>query len=160
VDAQQPGLIQAFGGHAMAAGLSLAAERLDRFRDAFQAAVSEFLGGQAPRQEICTDGELSSGELNLEFARALSELGPWGQRFPEPLFEGAFEIINQRVVGGAHLKLSLRPMDGRDAIDAIAFRTLPEDLHSANSLRALYRLDVNHFRGMANPQLVIERIVA
>ena len=107
-----------------------------------------------------TDGELGQDDINLDFARQLRDLGPWGQHFPEPLFEGAFDIVDQRVVGGAHLKMSLRPTGGREAIDAIAFRTLPEDLPGRSSIRVLYRLDVNHFRGMENPQLVIERIVA
>ena len=155
-----PDLMDAFGGHAMAAGLSLSLERLDDFQDAYLASVTHFLEGRTPKQEIETDGELSSAELNLGFAQTLRNFGPWGQRFPEPLFEGAFDIVSQRVVGGAHLKMTLRPMDGHDSIDAIAFRTLPEDLPAQHRLRVLYRLDVNHFRGVANPQLVIERIVA
>lgn len=158
VDAGHPGLIGAFGGHAMAAGLSLAAADLERFRDAFEASARQFLDDQAPRAERVTDGELSAAELNLDFARELHALGPWGQRFPEPVFEGSFEVVDQRVVGGAHLKMRLRPLDGHEPIDAIAFRTLPEDLGGKRRARFLYRLDVNHFRGEASVQLVIDHV--
>ncbi|KAA9133199.1 single-stranded-DNA-specific exonuclease RecJ [Marinihelvus fidelis] len=159
VDARQPGLIDAFGGHAMAAGLSIAANRLDDFRAAFEASTRLFLADEPPRAERVTDGELAAADLNLDFARELHAMGPWGQRFPEPLFEGAFEVLDQRVVGGAHLKMVLRPLDGHEVIDAIAFGTLPEDLDDARRARFLYRLDVNHFRGQASAQLVIEHIV-
>lgn len=159
VDGRNPGLIGAFGGHAMAAGLSLHRDHLGRFQAAFEGSVRHFLDDQAPRAERVTDGELSADELNLEFARELAALGPWGQRFPEPVFEGAFEILDQRVVGGAHLKMVLRPLDGHEPIDAIAFGTLPDDLPGGRSARFLYRLDVNHFRGQETAQLVVELVV-
>ncbi len=159
VDATSPGLIRAFGGHAMAAGLSLDRERLERFGDALEASVRTFLGDAPPRAEVLTDGELGVGELNLDFARSLADLGPWGQRFPEPVFEGAFEVVDQRVVGGAHLKMVLRSVDGGEPIDAIAFGKLPEELGGRRSARMLYRLDVNHFRGEASAQLVVDHIL-
>ncbi|MEM1411404.1 MAG: single-stranded-DNA-specific exonuclease RecJ [Pseudomonadota bacterium] len=159
VDATAPGLMRAFGGHAMAAGLSLDRTGLDAFQDRLEQSVRIFLDGQAPAPEVLTDGELTAAELNLPFAQALAELGPWGQRFPEPLFEGAFEVLDQRVVGGAHLKMVLRPLDGSDPIDGIAFGRLPEDLKGQRSARMLYRLDVNHFRGETNPQLMVEHIL-
>ncbi len=159
VDATAPGLIRAFGGHAMAAGLSLERERLGRFETLLEASVRRFLDDTPPRPELLTDGELGATELNLDFARTLAELGPWGQRHPEPLFEGAFEVVEQRVVGGAHLKMVLRPLDGSEPIDAIAFGKLPEDLRGERRLRALYRLDVNHYRGESSAQLVIEHLV-
>ena len=109
--------------------------------------------------EVLTDGEIPARELGLDLARALAEAGPWGQRFPEPLFEGAFEVVDQRVVGGAHLKLSLRPLEGGEPIDAIAFRHLPEDLPPGRAVRALYRLDVNRWRGQVSCQLRIESFV-
>jgi single-stranded-DNA-specific exonuclease len=159
IDARHPGLLRAFGGHAMAAGLSLDRERLDEFDTALEDSVRLFLDDVAPRAELVTDGELPGELLNLEFARRLRDLGPWGQHFPEPLFEGAFDIVDQRLVGGAHLKMVLRPLDASDVIDAIAFRRTPEDLAGARSARLLYRLDVNHYRGEDSAQLVVEHIV-
>ncbi len=159
VDAREPGLIRAFGGHAMAAGLSLGRDRLDDFSAAFESSVRRFLDDEAPRLEVLTDGELGPAELTLAFADRLADLGPWGQRHPEPLFEGAFEVLDQRVVGGAHLKMVLRPMGGSDPIDAIAFGKLPEDLAGSRQARMLYRLDVNHFRGEASAQLRVEHIL-
>lgn len=159
VDATTPGLMTAFGGHAMAAGLGLERDRLETFRDHLERSVRAFLDDQAPAAEVVTDGELTEMELNLAFAESLAELGPWGQRFPEPLFEGAFEVLDQRVVGGAHLKMVLRPIDGSDPIDAIAFGKLPEDLQGRRSARMLYRLDVNYFRGEVSAQLQVEHIL-
>lgn len=159
VDARHPGLIKAFGGHAMAAGLSLDRAGLEAFRDALERSVRRFLDDTPPRPEVLTDGELSATELSLEFARELAALGPWGQRHPEPLFEGAFEVLDHRVVGGAHLKMVLRPLDGSDPIDAIAFGKLPEDLHGRRRLRMVYRLDLNHFRGETSAQLLVEHLL-
>jgi single-stranded-DNA-specific exonuclease len=159
VDALHPGLMHAFGGHAMAAGLTMPAAGLAQFETALAQSVEVFLGGQVLSPEILTDGELGAADIGLPVAQALRELGPWGQQFPEPVFEGAFEILDQRIVGGAHLKMVLRPLDGHEPVDAIAFGKLPEDLPDGRSLRALYRLDVNHFRGQRSCQLIIEHIV-
>ena len=159
VDATHPGMMKAYGGHAMAAGLSLNTADLEGFRAAFDDSVAMFLHGKAPAAELLTDGELKGTDINLEFALKLRELGPWGQQFPEPLFEGAFEVIDQRVVGGAHLKMVVRPLDTHDPVDSIAFGKLPEDLPDGNVARFLYRLDVNHFRGEQSCQLVVEHIV-
>jgi len=160
VDATHPGLISAFGGHAMAAGLSMPASGLGLFSDALDACATQMLGNGRLTPEVLTDGELASSDINLRMAMALRDLGPWGQQFPEPLFEGAFEIVDQRIVGGAHLKMVLRPLDGSSLVDAIAFGTLPEDLPSPKAIRALYRLDVNHFRGERSCQLMIEHLVS
>jgi single-stranded-DNA-specific exonuclease len=159
VDARNPGLITAFGGHAMAAGLTLAADQLDRFQSCVEDSARELLGDSSLTPEVLVDGELAPAEISLETALALRDLGPWGQRFPEPLFEGAFDIVDQRVVGGAHLKLVLRPIEGQTPVDAIAFATLPEDLASQKALHALFRLDVNHFRGERSCQLIVEHVV-
>ena len=160
VDAGNPGLIRAFGGHAMAAGLSLDRDRLGVFRDALEQSVRAFLDNEAPRREVLTDGELAPSDLALGFATEVAALGPWGQRHPEPLFEGAFEVVDQRIVGGAHLKLVVRPVAGGEPVDAIAFGKLPEDLPDRSRLRLLYRLDVNHFRGQANVQLRVEHVLS
>ena len=159
VDAREPGLMDAFGGHAMAAGMSLPRARLESFEWAFVAAVDEALGGALPEAEWLTDGELTAEELNLPFATALQRLGPWGQRFPEPLFQGSFEVVEHRVVGGAHLKMMVVPIGGDQPLDAIAFGRLPEDLPQQGLLNCLYRLDVNVFRGRQSCQLRVEEIL-
>lgn len=159
VEASHPGMLPAFGGHAMAAGMTLEAARLEDFRQAFEASVSLFLEGEPPTARIQTDGEIEGDELGLPLARQIRELGPWGQRFPEPLFEGSFQVLDKRVVGGAHLKMTVRPVGGGAPLDAIAFGRLPEQLPDTGAVRLLYRLDVNHFRGEETAQLVVDRIV-
>jgi len=160
VDARHPKLITAFGGHAMAAGLTLKAARLDAFREAFIESVEYFLEDRPLDNVIETDGELPVDDIDLPFAELLRSLGPWGQHFPEPLFEGRFVIEEQRVVGGNHLKMLLRPAGGDTRIDAIAFGCLPEDLPPTDTLRLVYRLDINHFRGNRTCQLMVEHILA
>ncbi len=166
VDAHHPGLMSAFGGHAMAAGLGLDAEYLDTFNDAFVAEVERMLDGEEPVNELRTDGELEPGELGLSLALALERAGPWGQRFPEPLFDGHFRVIDQRIVGDRHLKMIVRHVAGGEELDAIAFNHLPEDLERAaggqggSAARMLYRLDVNRWRGRESCQLIVEHLVA
>jgi single-stranded-DNA-specific exonuclease len=159
VDARRPGLMRAFGGHAMAAGLSLDREGLPVFQESLASAVTAILDGATLAAEVWTDGELSAGELGLPLAVELEDLGPWGQRFPEPVFEGVFDVVDKRLVGGAHLKLLLRSRGGGEPLDAIAFNRRPEDLANAASVRILYRLAVNRWRGSESCQLVIEDIV-
>ena len=160
IDVLHPEMIAAFGGHAMAAGLTLAADRLEMFKQALDEAVSFFLQGETLENEILTDGELSAAEINLQFAEQLRDLGPWGQHFPEPVFEGRFVVEEQRVVGGAHLKMIVRPAGGRDSIDAIAFGRLPEDLPDSDTVGLIYKLDINHFRGRKTAQLMVEQILS
>jgi single-stranded-DNA-specific exonuclease len=159
VDAHRPGLMRAFGGHAMAAGLSLGAEELEPFRAALGEAVEAVLDGAELNSDVLTDGELAGRDLGLDLAAELEGLGPWGQRFPEPLFDGTFEVIDRRVVGGAHLKMIVRALDGGEALDAIAFNRLPEDLPPGGAARLLYRLAVNRWSGTESCQLVVEEIV-
>ena len=159
VVSSHPDMVIAFGGHAMAAGLSLPADKLADFSAALEHSVDMFLGGVAPSAEIMTDGELSGIDINLELALQLRDMGPWGQHFPEPLFEGVFEVISHRVVGGAHMKMVLRPLDGQKPVDAIAFGKLPDQLPASGSVRLLYKLDVNYFRGECICQLMVERIL-
>jgi len=162
VDAKCPGLMRAFGGHAMAAGLTLEQRALPRFRETLGQAVEAILGGAELVNETWTDGELSSDDLDLPLAAELESLGPWGQRFPEPLFEGAFEIVEQRIVGGSHLKLVVCCRGG-EPVDAIAFNRLPEDLparaQAGGSVRLLYRLAVNRWQGRERCQLIVEDFV-
>jgi single-stranded-DNA-specific exonuclease len=159
VDARHPKLITAFGGHAMAAGLTLEATRLDTFREAFIESVEYFLEDRPLDNVIETDGELPVDDIDMTFAELLRSLGPWGQHFPEPIFEGRFVVEEQRVVGGHHLKLQLRPVGGHARIDAIAFGCLPEDLPQTDTVRLVYRLDINHFRGNRTCQLMVEHIL-
>jgi single-stranded-DNA-specific exonuclease len=159
VDAHRPGLVKAFGGHAMAAGLTLDAAGIEPFREALGEAVEAILDGAELNSDVMTDGELTGRELGLDLAAELEGLGPWGQRFPEPLFDGLFEVIDRRVVGGAHLKMIVRALDGGEAVDAIAFNRLPEDLPSGGAVRLLYRLAVNRWAGTESCQLVVEQIV-
>jgi len=159
VDAHRPGMMRAFGGHAMAAGLSLERERLESFRASLAEAVEAVLGGEELSNEVWTDGELAGDDLGLPLAVELEGLGPWGQRFPEPLFEGVFDVVDRRVVGGAHLKMVVRSRAGGAPLDAIAFNCLPEDLPRGGALRLLYRLAVNRWRGQESCQLVVEDIL-
>ena len=159
VDARRPGLMNAFGGHAMAAGLSLQASVLKTFESTLDDAVRTQRGGQSLAEEILTDGVLDSEELNLDTALAIEAHGPWGQRFPEPLFDGVFDVVDARVVGGSHLKMVVQQQGGGTAIDAIAFNRMPDDL-PGGAVRLLYRLNINRWRGNESPQLMVEHIVA
>ncbi len=156
IDALHPKMMMAFGGHAMAAGLTLSVDQLESFKQALNESVGFFLQGN----EILTDGELSPDDINMVFAEQLRDLGPWGQHFPEPLFEGRFVVEEKRIVGGAHLKMLLRPVGGHGRIDAIAFGRLPEHLPDSDTAAFVYKLDINHFRGQKTCQLMVEQIVA
>jgi len=159
IDARQPGLIQRFGGHAMAAGLSLSTNDLESFSTAFECEVSLHLEQIQDRRQILSDGELSAAELDLKLAEELRFAGPWGQAFPEPVFDGCFELLGQRIVADKHLKLDLKHPDGGARIDGIAFfhpDLLP--VKQGAQCRVAFRLDVNEFRGCRRPQLVVEHI--
>jgi single-stranded-DNA-specific exonuclease len=158
MDSHQPGLITAFGGHAMAAGLTLPRERLGQFEDTLSEAVTAVLDGATLVDDLVTDGELSARDLTLGFASQLEQMGPWGQKFPEPLFDGRFRVISSRVVGGSHLKMVVQSLDGSEPLDAIAFNRLPEDLPESDSVRLLYRLEINRWRGNESCQLRVEEL--
>lgn len=160
VAAKHPGLLKKFGGHAMAAGLTIAAEDLPAFSDAFDAEVRRQLDAQDLTQRILTDGELAESAFSMELAEALRNAGPWGHQFPEPLFEGRFHLLQQRIVGQRHLKLVVMPEGGTLALDAIAFNvdTLVWPDESVQKVRLVYRLDVNEFRGQRSLQLMVDWI--
>lgn len=161
VHSLHPQLIERFGGHAMAAGLSLAAENLSAFREAFVAQVNEWVDESTLTQTIWSDGELDASCLQEPFIRALAAYGPWGQGFPEPLFDGEFRIVQQRLVGERHLKLVLETAD-RAVIDAIAFNvdlTVWPDA-SVRMIHAAYKPQLNHFRGRTSVQLQLEHFYA
>ena len=159
VDARHPGLLRQYGGHAMAAGMSLDVERVPQFQTAFDRRVRELLDADALEQVILTDGTLQETELTLATAQLLDEAGPWGQQFPEPLFDGEFAVINQRIVGEKHLKLLVRPLDGRELVDAICFNTgaeVPD--YCMLGARLVFRPEVNHFRGRRSLQMMVQHI--
>ncbi len=156
-----PGMIDKFGGHAMAAGLTLKRDLYDDFQQAFLAVADEWLGAEQLQAQIFSDGELTALDLNLDLALELREAGPWGQGFAEPRFDGVFEIVQQRLVGKKHLKMVLTlPDSGGLCIDAIAFNV---DLkqwpnQQAHSVHVLYKLDINHYRGRQSVQLMVEHL--
>jgi single-stranded-DNA-specific exonuclease len=156
VNARHPGLILRFGGHAMAAGLTLERSRLEPFARAFDAEVSRRLGGALPGARILTDGELAPHEMDLAAARALRFGGPWGQGFPEPLFDGEFRVLSHRFVGEIHLRMALQAAPGC-ILEAIAFRWGPRP-PPAGRVRVVYRMDLNEFRGVESLQLIVEHL--
>ncbi len=161
MDTQHPNLIKKFGGHAMAAGLTIEKTDFERFARAFDDAVSAQLTEDDLKGILLTDGELSADELTLPLADLLRDAGPWGQNFPEPLFDGTFRLLNQKLVGGKHLKMLLEPMQGGTMIDAIAFNIDPRawpDL-SVQFVHLVYRLEVNEFRGNRNVQLLVDYLL-
>lgn len=159
IDTRHPGMIRRFGGHAMAAGLSLEANRFGEFKQAFAETLDEQIDPGLLEDVLLTDGELKQQELSLTIAELLREAGPWGQGFPEPLFQGEFVLKQQRVVADIHLKMVLGDDSGNWMIDAIAFNQpkLPE--HSEQVFLA-YRLDVNEYRGEKTAQLIVEKIAS
>jgi len=158
VAVRHPQLITRFGGHAMAAGLTLAEENYPAFAAAFDTEVSRHLAREDLGSVIHSDGELDERELSLEFARLLRDASPWGQGFPAPLFDGVFVVTGQRVVGERHLKLTLQTVAGGGRpIDAIAFNT-PALPAACGKVHLAYRLDVNAYRGIESAQLVVEHI--
>ena len=164
VATHHPGLIVKFGGHAMAAGLTLAEANLDQFRAAFAAEIAARADLETLTGVIHSDGELQGAELSVDTARILRGGGPWGQGFPEPVFDGEFKIIDARIVGNKHLKLQLEPPSGSAAaggsrgIDAIAFgyiggTTEDASVRTGNQVRIAYRLELNDYRGAESVQL-------
>ncbi len=165
IAARQPGLIEKFGGHAMAAGMTLRETSLEAFRSAFAGEIAARADLDSLAGVIHSDGELYGAELSVQMARLLRGAGPWGQGFPEPMFDGAFRIIDARIVGGKHLKLQLREAaapgaaaPGAAALEAIAFGYVggaAEDpsVRPGAEVRLAYRLEVNEYGGMERVQL-------
>ncbi|HCG5911655.1 TPA: single-stranded-DNA-specific exonuclease RecJ [Vibrio parahaemolyticus] len=166
IDTQNPGLIIKFGGHAMAAGLTIKEQDFERFSRLFDEVVKKELDEAALKGVILTDGELKPEEFSMHIAEQLRAGGPFGQAFPEPIFDGEFKVLHQKLVGEKHLKLMLEPLyKGHPTnvmIDGIAFnvdlRRWPDA--SVKTVRLAYKLDVNEFRGNQSLQLMIEHIEA
>ena len=162
VATRHPGLIDRFGGHAMAAGLTLRRAALAGFADAFADEVGRRLTPAQMQNVLETDGALSAAELTLETARAIESGGPWGQAFPEPVFEGEFTVADMRVVGERHLKLWLRLDPASHPIEAIAFGYFDEDgakrpVAGARA-RLAYRLQSTSFGGTPRAELLAEHV--
>ena len=160
VACRHPGLISKFGGHAMAAGLSLARADYERFAEAFVAEVERHAEDVQLQAVIESDGELVESDFALELAEQLRFAGPWGQHFPEPVFDGRFQVVSQRLVAEKHLKLVLFPASGSVLLDAIAFNIDPEVWpdQTVEQVAIAYRLDVNEYRGQRSLQLLVEHI--
>ncbi|OOF37575.1 single-stranded-DNA-specific exonuclease RecJ [Rodentibacter heidelbergensis] len=162
IHSQHPEMILKFGGHAMAAGLSIREEGFSTFQQVFNQTVADWLGEAHLQQVIWTDGELEAKEFILETAELLHSSGPWGQAFPEPCFDGEFNILEQRAIGQNqnHLKMLIEPKQGGPLLDAIAFNIdtrLYPDL-SIKQARLAYQLDINEFRGHRSVQLRVNYI--
>lgn len=157
IAALHPKLLSKFGGHAMAAGMSLRMRDYPPFALAFDEMVRKRLVAIDLEQKVYSDGELSEQEMTIEFADLLQNAGTWGQEFPEPVFDGVFDVIQSRIVGQRHLKLVLRKPFGELLIDAIAFYVdKPESWLGLRHIKAVYKLDVNEFRGNRNVQFIVQ----
>ncbi|HHF0196758.1 TPA: single-stranded-DNA-specific exonuclease RecJ [Haemophilus influenzae] len=162
IHSQHPNIILKFGGHAMAAGLSIREEYFADFQYLFNQTVADWLDEEHLQGVIWTDGELNSNEFNLETAELIKSVGTWGQGFPEPCFDGEFKILDQRAIGQNknHLKMLLEPKQGGVLLDAIAFNIntrLYPDL-SIKQARLAYKLEINEFRGNRSLQLLVDYI--
>lgn len=160
IDMLNPGLMMKFGGHAMAAGLSLEEAKFDEFRARFAELVGEWLDPSHLEGVIWSDGELAGQELTIDTAEMLRDGGPWGQAFPEPTFDGRFRILQQKLLKERHLKLMIEPIGGGPLLDGIAFNIDPTFWpdSSVREVELAYRLDINEYRGNRSVQLIIQHL--
>jgi len=158
IAALHPGLIGKFGGHAMAAGLTISRAAFEEFSQVFNGEIGKKLQDLDLQHTLLSDGELQAHELSLETAEVLREAGPWGQAFPEPIFDGVFQVLEQRLVGSKHLKMTLGTENS--TWDAIAFNIDINQWpnHRCSEVYAAYRVDINEFRGKRSIQLIIEQL--
>ncbi len=155
VDRKHPDLILKFGGHAMAAGLSIKPENFTQFQQEFANAIQTHLNNQIPKVELLTDGTLEPADISLDNAQLIAHFGPWGQGFEEPIFHGDFDIVEQRVVGEKHLKCRLKLTNTSTLYDAIAFFQAPI---STKQVTIAYKLSINEWRGSVSLQLMVEQV--
>ena len=157
-----PSLVTKFGGHAMAAGLSLPLDRYEEFQKAFSAEVGRNFDEEDLQPRLMSDGKLTSEELTLELAELVDQGGPWGQGFPEPVFDGYFKLINQRIVGKQHLKLILQVPESNYYLDGIAFHISLKEWPNFHCeyVHLAYRLEINEFQGCRKLQLLVDHIQA
>ncbi|NOY71027.1 MAG: single-stranded-DNA-specific exonuclease RecJ [Gammaproteobacteria bacterium] len=157
---REPQLLSKFGGHAMAAGLTIKENNLEQFKLLFAEEVGRQAEAGSFVNVIYSDGELEAQDIGLELAEQLRREGPWGQGFPEPTFDGRFQIMGSKVVGGKHLKLQLKQKGAEKRFEAIAFnQELDTQLQESAAVHLVYRLDVNEFRGRKSPQLLVQHIM-
>jgi len=154
IDKNYPGLIDKFGGHAMAAGLNIKPHNFTAFAEAFDQTIRGQLTIDDMTGEILSDGQLGENEFNLAFAKLLRDISPWGQDFPEPIFDGEFAVLEQRVVGDKHLKMTLKSQQSSIPLEAIAFNQPPLNL-TENLVRIAYRLNLNYWQDNVSLQLVV-----
>jgi single-stranded-DNA-specific exonuclease len=162
IAARHPGLISRFGGHAMAAGLSLERSRLDEFARAFDEEVARWTAGRVGADAVETDGELGVAEIALDTAEALRAGGPWGQAFPEPSFDGVFSVRSARLIGERHVKMWVEPVSSGRSFDAVAFNHFAEGVAGAlpeGLVQLVYRLDVNEYQGERRLQLLVDHLL-
>ncbi|MGH1537888.1 MAG: single-stranded-DNA-specific exonuclease RecJ [Gammaproteobacteria bacterium] len=158
---RNPELINTFGGHAMAAGMSIPKEKFNEFANIFNQIIEELVTPEQLESKLLSDGELKENELSLDIAELLFRAGPWGQGFPEPIFDGVFNVNDHRIVGKYHLKMNLTPVGGRQKIDAIAFNIGKHQWREdADEVRIAYQLTINEFRGIRAPQLIVQHLEA
>ncbi|MGL4428476.1 MAG: single-stranded-DNA-specific exonuclease RecJ [Silvania sp.] len=160
LDTLHPGLMIKFGGHAMAAGLSLEEAKFDQFQRLFSELVTDWLDPALLQGEVVSDGPLAAGDMTMEVAQMLRDAGPWGQMFPEPLFDGRFRLLQQRLVGERHLKVMVEPVGGGPLLDGIAFNvdTAVWPDNGVREVELAYKLDINEFRGNRTLQIIIDHI--
>ncbi len=160
LDTLYPDLMIKFGGHAMAAGLSLEEHKFEQFQQRFGELVTEWLDPALLQGEVISDGPLSAAEMSMEVAQLLRDAGPWGQMFPEPLFDGRFRLLQQRLVGEHHLKVMVEPVGGGPLLDGIAFNidTTCWPDNGVREVELAYKLDINEFRGNRSLQIIIDDI--
>lgn len=160
LDTLYPDLMIKFGGHAMAAGLSLEEHKFEQFQQHFGELVTEWLDPALLQGEVISDGPLSAAEMSMEVAQLLRDAGPWGQMFPEPLFDGRFRLLQQRLVGERHLKVMVEPVGGGPLLDGIAFNidTTCWPDNGVREVELAYKLDINEFRGNRSLQIIIDDI--
>lgn len=160
LDTRYPDLMIKFGGHAMAAGLSLEEHKFEQFQQRFGELVTEWLDPALLQGEVISDGPLSAAEMSMEVAQLLRDAGPWGQMFPEPLFDGRFRLLQQRLVGERHLKVMVEPVGGGPLLDGIAFNidTTCWPDNGVREVELAYKLDINEFRGNRSLQIIIDDI--
>ncbi|MBN4063753.1 single-stranded-DNA-specific exonuclease RecJ [Cardiobacterium sp. AH-315-I02] len=161
ISKQHNNLIDKFGGHAMAAGLTMQQDKFTLFQQAFNEQVSAILRPQDLENISETDGSVAAEYMTMETSELFKMASPWGQLFPEPVFDDVFKVLNWRIVGEKHLKLDLAKAESGECYAAIAFNKTDVDLPAGDDvIRCVYRLDVNEFRGKRSLQLIVQHIEA
>ena len=153
---ENPQLIEKFGGHSMAAGLTIKEKYFDKFKTHASAHIKKLYPTIDFTGAIYVDGQIPHQKLTIEFARMIESYGPWGAGFDEPIFHGKFHLLEQRVVGNNHLKMRVKSIGSEVSIDAIAFNQV--SIVARDAVELIYKLQVNEFRGKASAQLLVENI--